>query len=56
MQSDKNLEESYYWRGMARAALGDQAAAIEDFRLGLKFHPGFEPALYQLKLLGVENP
>jgi hypothetical protein len=56
MQSDKNLEESYYWRGMARAALGDQAAAIEDFRLSLKFHPGFEPAIYQLKLLGVENP
>jgi hypothetical protein len=56
MQSDKNLEESYYWRGMARNALGDQATAIEDFRLSLKFHPGFEPAIYQLKLLGVENP
>lgn len=56
MQSDKNLEESYYWRGMARAALGDKAAAIEDFRLSLKYHPGFEPAIYQLKLLGVENP
>jgi hypothetical protein len=40
---------------MARAALGDQAAAIEDFRLSLKYHPGFEPAIYQLKLLGVEN-
>jgi tetratricopeptide (TPR) repeat protein len=56
MQSDKNLEESYYWRGMARAALGDKAAAIEDFRLSLKYHAGFEPAIYQLKLLGVENP
>jgi tetratricopeptide (TPR) repeat protein len=56
MQSDKNLEESYYWRGMARAALGDQPAAIEDFRLSLKYHPGFEPAIYQLRLLGVENP
>jgi tetratricopeptide (TPR) repeat protein len=56
MQSDKNLEESYYWRGMARAALGDSAAAIEDFELSLKFHPGFEPAIYQLKLLGVETP
>ncbi len=56
MQSDKNLEESYYWRGMARAALGDSAAAIEDFQLSLKYHPGFEPAIYQLKLLGVENP
>lgn len=56
MQAEKNLEESYYWRGMARAALGDTAAAIEDFRLSLKYHPGFEPAVYQLQLLGVENP
>jgi tetratricopeptide (TPR) repeat protein len=56
MQSDKNLEESYYWRGMARAALGDTPSAIADFRLALKFHPGFEPALYQLRALGVENP
>jgi len=56
MQSDKNLEESYYWRGMARAALGETAAAIEDFQLSLKFHAGFEPALYQLRLLGVDAP
>ena len=56
MQSDKNLEESYYWRGMARATLGETEAAIADFRLALKYHPGFEPALYQLRLLGVENP
>ncbi|MBN1147295.1 MAG: C39 family peptidase [Anaerolineales bacterium] len=56
MQGDRNLEESYYWRAMARAALGDTAAAIEDFRTSLQYHPGFEPALYQLRLLGVENP
>ncbi len=54
MQGDKNLEESYYWRGMARAATGDQAGAIEDFRTCLLYHPGFEPALYQLRLLDVE--
>jgi len=54
MQGDKNLEESYYWRGMARAATGDQAGAIEDFRTSLVYHPEFEPALYQLRLLGVE--
>ncbi|MFM8321565.1 MAG: C39 family peptidase [Chloroflexota bacterium] len=54
MQSDKNLEESYYWRGMARAALGDTAAAIEDFKLALQFHPGFGPALYQLQVMGVQ--
>ncbi len=56
MQGDKNLEESYYWRGMARSALGDAAAAIEDFQLSLKYHPGFEPAIYQLKMSGIENP
>lgn len=52
MQSDKNLEESYHWRGMAKAALGDTAGAIADFRTSLQFHPGFEPPLYQLELLG----
>ena len=52
MQSEKNLEESYYWRGMAKAALGDTAGAIGDFRASLQFHPGFEPAIYQLEQLG----
>ncbi len=52
IQGDKNLEESYYWRGMAKAALGDTSGAIEDYRLSLKYHPGFEPALYQLGVLG----
>lgn len=52
MQSDRNLEESYYWRGMAKAALGDTAGAIQDYRTALKYHPNFEPAIYQLNLLG----
>jgi tetratricopeptide (TPR) repeat protein len=54
LQSEKNLEESFYWRGMAKAALGDTSGAIEDFRLALKYHQGFEPALYQLERLGAE--
>ncbi len=54
IQGEKNLEESYYWRAMAKAALGDTSGAIDDFRLSLKYHPGFEPAIYQLGLLGVE--
>jgi hypothetical protein len=53
MQSDKNLEESYYWRGMAKNALGDSAGAITDFQTSLKYHPGFEPAIFQLQQLGV---
>jgi tetratricopeptide (TPR) repeat protein len=54
MQGDKNLEESYYWRGMARAALGETQAAVEDFQLALKYHPGFGPALQQLQVLGAQ--
>jgi hypothetical protein len=56
MQGDKNLEESYYWRGMAKAALGDRAGAGQDYLTSLEYHPGFGPALYQLQLLGVDNP
>jgi tetratricopeptide (TPR) repeat protein len=54
IQGDKNLEETYYWRAMAKAALGDTSGAIEDYRQALKYHPGFEPAVYQLSVLGVE--
>ena len=53
--SEPVLEESYYWRGLAREAVGDVPGAIEDFRAGLKAHPGFEPALEQLKRLGAET-
>ena len=52
MQSEKNIEETYYWRGMAKDALGDSAGAIEDFRLALQYHPGFVPAMNALDSLG----
>ncbi len=52
--SKPTLEESFYWRGMAKAALGDTTGAIEDFRASLKLHPDFAPSLYQLQLLGAE--
>ncbi|MGB9673283.1 MAG: C39 family peptidase [Anaerolineales bacterium] len=48
------IEESFYWRGMAKNALGDRDGAIADFRQALKYHPNFEPALYQLNLMGVQ--
>lgn len=48
------IEESFYWRGMAKNALGDVPGAIEDFHQSLKYHPNFEPTLYQLNLMGVE--
>lgn len=54
MQSEKNIEETYYWRGMAKNELGDSAGAIEDFRLALQYHPGFVPAMNALDSLGAE--
>ena len=52
--SEPILEESYYWRGMAREAVGDVAGAIEDLRASLNYHPGFEPAVFQLARLGID--
>jgi hypothetical protein len=54
MQSEKSLEESFYWRGMAKAALGDTYGAIEDYRQSLEYHPDFGPSIYQLTQLSVE--
>jgi tetratricopeptide (TPR) repeat protein len=52
--SEPVLEESYYWRGLSREALGDVAGAIEDIRASVNFHPGWEPGLAQLERLGVQ--
>jgi hypothetical protein len=46
------LEESLYWRGKARLALGDTAGAVSDFRASLVLHPGFAPSLSELQSLG----
>lgn len=51
--SEPVLEESLYWRGMAKVALGDSEGALQDFRDSLKWHPGFGPSLEQLAYLGV---
>jgi tetratricopeptide (TPR) repeat protein len=50
---DTGLEESLYWRGMARLAMGDRNGAIDDFNASLKWHPAFAPAVTQLQNLGV---
>lgn len=47
------LEESWYWRGMGKLALGDTQGAIDDLRESVRLHPGFAPATYQLSQLGV---
>jgi hypothetical protein len=51
--SEPVLEESLYWRGLAKITLGDPDGAIQDFRDSLKWHPGFTPSLEQLANLGV---
>ncbi len=46
------LEETWYWRGMAKLATGDTQGAIDDFRQAVALHPNFDPAVYQLSQLG----
>jgi tetratricopeptide (TPR) repeat protein len=53
--SEPVLEESYYWRAKAEAALGNVEAAIADYRRALTAHPGFTPAIDELRYLG-EDP
>jgi hypothetical protein len=53
--SEPVLEESYYWRALAREAVGDVDGAIEDLQASLEYHTGFEPSLAQLQRLGVED-
>jgi hypothetical protein len=50
--SEPALEESWYWRAMARAATGDLSAAADDLRTSLTWHPGFAPSLAELQQLG----
>ncbi|HHH83026.1 MAG TPA: tetratricopeptide repeat protein, partial [Chloroflexi bacterium] len=50
--SEPAVEESFYWRALAKEALGDVSGAIEDLRKALKWHPDWIPALQQLDRLG----
>jgi len=45
------LDETYYWRGMAMEALGDQAGAIEDLRRAYALNPNSTPAGVELQRL-----
>ena len=49
---DPIIEESFYWRGMAREAQGDLEGAIFDWRICLDLYPGWDPAIYQLQRVG----
>jgi hypothetical protein len=51
--SEPVLEESFYWRGLAREALGDTPGAIADFQESVRLNPNFAPGWEQLTRLGV---
>lgn len=49
-----DLEESYFWRAWAEYMLGDQNAAIADFRNALEVNPAFNDAKVALESIGVK--
>lgn len=48
------LEESFYWRGMAKKALDDMNGAIFDLKKAVELNPRFAPAREELDRLGVD--
>jgi Peptidase_C39 like family/Tetratricopeptide repeat len=50
------LEETYYWRGMAREAIGDREDAIADLQRAASLNPNSTEALAELQRMGVESP
>lgn len=53
------LEETYYWRGMAKESLGDHAGAIEDLTRASTLNANSTPApqeLQRINALGGANP
>jgi hypothetical protein len=45
------LEETYYWRGMAKEALGDRLGAVEDLQRAYALNPNSTPAGQELQRL-----
>jgi hypothetical protein len=50
--SEPVLEESFYWRALAREATGDLPGAIADLRESVRLNPNFSPGWGQLDRLG----
>jgi len=48
------LEESFYWRAMARVAIGETGGAVEDVQTCLKYHEGFAPCTALAQQLGIQ--
>ncbi len=49
--SEPVLEESFYWRGLAREATGDVDGALADLREAVRLNPNFSAAQYHLNRL-----
>jgi hypothetical protein len=49
------LEESFYWRGMAKLALDDLNGALFDLKKAVELNPRYTPAQEELDKLGVET-
>ena len=50
---EPTLEESIYWRGMARRAIGEIDNAVADFQQTVYLNPNFSPGWAMLEELGV---
>jgi tetratricopeptide (TPR) repeat protein len=48
------LEESFYWRGLAREAIGETQGAVDDYLESVRLNPNFTPGLEQLQRLGIQ--
>jgi hypothetical protein len=47
------LEETYYWRGMAKEGMGDRQGAIEDLTRANTLNPNSTPAGAELQKLSI---
>jgi DNA-directed RNA polymerase specialized sigma24 family protein/tetratricopeptide (TPR) repeat protein len=52
---DPILEESYYWRALAKEALGDLEGAIQDLNEAIRLNPNFIAGKYQLRRIKGES-
>jgi len=50
------LEESFYWRGLAREQTGDLDGAISDLKKSVELNSNFAPGYEQLQRLGIQAP
>jgi hypothetical protein len=50
------LEESFYWRGLARQQTGDLEGAISDFKRTVELNSNFSPGYEQLERLEIQVP